>query len=143
MVNFINFGSLYLQIDWNYLDSDLLLSTSFLFVAALCSTFLYRVLNPILNDTRLFDFFNQDLHRANYKILLFDALHRCSRNLLVRHIYLLRRWLDFFYRPIHWIGILLAILVQKSIKNDCNCTSFLESLTLFVFQVPISSCLGF
>jgi hypothetical protein len=53
-----------------------------------------------------------------YKILLFDALHRCSRNLLlVRHKKLFRRWLDFFFL---WVdssrrSFLIGVLIQKLI----------------------------
>lgn len=48
-----------------------------------------------------------------------------------------------FYVPIHWIGFLLGIhLFTSQSKAYCNCTPLMEFLTLFVFQVPILSCLG-
>ena len=71
-----------------------------------------------------------------YKILLFDALHRCSRNLLVRHINLFR---SRFIETVLW----LIYLFKSRTKVYCNCISLLKFLTLlFIFHVLISSGLG-
>lgn len=105
--------------------------------------FLHSGLSMALNDNRFFDLFIRDLSRANYKRFLLDALHRCSRNLLVRHIYLLRAVrTSFFMSRFIETSLCLIYLFKSHSKAYCNCSSFLEFLTLFIFHVSISNCLG-
>ena len=77
--------------------------------------FFHRGLNRIFNNKQLINSIYRHLHGADSKRTLLDSLHRSSRHLL-RHI--TSEGLDFFvYRPIHWIGPLLSVLVHKSVKS--------------------------
>jgi hypothetical protein len=74
---------------------------------------------------------------------LLDALHRCNMNLLLpRHINLLLRWPNFLFMcRFTESAFCLVYLFTSWSKACCNCTPCWNS-SLFVFQVPILSCLG-